>query len=78
MWTDDLDVIKSCDFYHFLLNFKSIDSIDDFAATYTFVYMKAPTSGLVDYLSNCVSLIHCTFLATNMLLPCYYRCLPAF
>ena len=27
MWTDDLDVVESCDFYHSLSNFDSIDSI---------------------------------------------------
>ena len=43
MWTDDLDVVESCDFYRSLLNFDSIDSIGALAATNTFVYMKAPT-----------------------------------
>ena len=27
MWTDDPDVVESCDFYRSLLNFDSIDSI---------------------------------------------------
>ena len=42
MWTDDLDFIKSCDFYRSLLNLDSIDSIGAYAATNTFVYVKAP------------------------------------
>ena len=44
MWTDDLDVVEleSCDFYHSLLNFDSIDSIGDYAATNTFTKVKAP------------------------------------
>ena len=43
MWTDDLDFVESCNFYHSLLNFDSIDSIGAYAATNTIVYMKAPT-----------------------------------
>ena len=43
MWTDDPDVVESCDFYRSLLNFDSIDSISAYAATNTIVYMKAPS-----------------------------------
>ena len=42
MWTDDPDVVKSCDFYRSLLNFDTIDSIGAYAAMDTIVYMKAP------------------------------------
>ena len=42
MWTDDLDVVESCDFYRSLLNFDSIDSIAARTDTDTFVYVKTP------------------------------------
>ena len=42
MWIDDLDFVESCDFYHSLLNFDSIDSIGAYAAMNTFAYVKAP------------------------------------
>ena len=45
MWTDDLDFAESCDFYRSLLNLDSIDSIGAYAATNTFVYVKAPIVG---------------------------------
>ena len=44
MWTDDPDVVESCDFYRSLLNFDSIDSIGAYAATNTIVYLKAPNN----------------------------------
>ena len=44
MWTDDLDVVESCDFYRSLLNFDLIDSISAYAATNTFAYVKAPSN----------------------------------
>ena len=43
MWTDDQDDVESCNFYHSLLNFDSIDSISAYAATNAVVYMKAPS-----------------------------------
>ena len=43
MWTDDLDVVESCDFYLSLLNFDSIDSIGARTDTDSFVYVKTPT-----------------------------------
>ena len=43
MWTDDLDVVESCDFHRSLLNFDSIDSIGAYAVTNTFAYLKAPS-----------------------------------
>ena len=43
MWTDDLDVVESCDFFCSLLNLDSIDSIGAYAATNTFAYVEAPT-----------------------------------
>ena len=47
MWTDDLDIVESCNFYRSLFNFDSIDSISDYAVTNTIANMKAPnvTSG---------------------------------
>ena len=44
MWTDDLDVVESCDFYRSLLNFDSIDSIGARTDTDTFVYVKTPSN----------------------------------
>ena len=44
MWTDDLDVVESCDIFRSLLNFDSIDSIGAHTDTDTYVYVKTPNS----------------------------------
>ena len=50
MWTDDLEVVESCNFYHSLLNPDSIDSISEYAATNTFAYMGAGWQSVSDCL----------------------------
>ena len=43
MWTDDLDVVETCNFYRSLLNFDSIDSIGAHTDTDSYVYVKTPS-----------------------------------